>query len=64
MGARIYADDLERLRKAGGEWPPRWINGKHIVFERPWWHGIFRLFGFTKHYGHEWRRETESRGPG
>jgi hypothetical protein len=63
MGMRIYSDDLERLRKEGGEWPPRYMNGKHIVFERPLWHGIMRLFGLSKYYGHKWRRITESTGP-
>jgi hypothetical protein len=56
MGMRIYVDDLEELLKEGGQWPPRGMSGKHIVFERPLWHLIMRAFGFTKYYGHEWRR--------
>jgi len=56
MGMRIYDDDLEKLISEGEEWPPRWISGKHIVFERPLWHVIFKMFGFTKYYGHSWRR--------
>jgi hypothetical protein len=59
MSARIYADDLEEDLRAGGKWPPPGWNGKHMVLSRPLWHLIPRLFGFTKYYGHEWRRIGE-----